>query len=89
MSNDELLETLNVEKEEIGKILEEELKNLGLTVCSNPSDKKPCVYNSTNSPTNRGYYSTTEINDDSLLILNDQGKLEILFSIRINASIDK
>lgn len=81
MSNDELLETLNVEKEEIGKILEEELKNLGLTVCNNPSDKKPCVYNSTNLPTNRGYYITAEINDDSLLILNDQGKLEILFSV--------
>lgn len=82
LSNDELLKTLNIEKEMVKRRILDELRALDLIYCDDPFDTRPCIYDSHDSPENVAKFYSPEMNEQSLLILNDQGKLELLYSIK-------
>lgn len=82
LTNDELLEKLNIDKEIITVRLEEEIEKLGLIQCEDPFESQACIYDNDNLPENVVYNYPAEISDQSLLILNDKGKLELIFSIK-------
>lgn len=82
LTNVELLEKLNIDKEIINVRLQEEIEKLGLIQCEDPFESQACIYDNDNLPENVTYNYPAEISDKSLLILNDKGKLEIIFSIK-------
>lgn len=86
LTNDELLEKLNIDKKIITVRLQDEIEKLGLIQCEDPFESQACIYDNDNLPENVTYNYPAEISDKSLLILNDKGKLELIFSIK-NAEV--
>ena len=89
LTNDELLKMMNIDKEDAEECLQSEIERLGLIECENPYyDPRPCIYNHDNRPEHVVQHYPAEISERSFLILNDKGKLELLFHIENVGQLD-
>lgn len=88
LTNDELIEVLGADRNLMEEKLQSEIEDLGLVQCTDPFDTRACLYDNDNLPENVRYNYVAEINNESLLLLNDKGKLELLFSINNAKELD-